>query len=730
MCWFYRVRYSCGGEVWGERQRQCAISVKSERTTTESPCSTRHPARRLFNLSECPVCTGEILLDAIGDGEDAGVTWATAHEALTLCLITGPNKRASARSTERLVSGCIDYIKPYLDRRLQRARRFRHNTPAGITIANSHTHSSTGNYAPNGFQPRLSSQQLKLENLAQGWMEAPFDNQVKVPFFNTQGRVQDRESCLIHLRRLERNSQPTALQAYKYFADILCTQCNLNPGHTGEHKLKCPQVDCTLKLGHEGPHSMLDKFRWCDHLDCTRELNHSEPHSMVQQQTPRGTWDHSLTTGHSRILDSRDLAARLSLVAREGRRQLEELNRKVLEDMTDSDSLTKRRRFAGVQANLRQQKKFESSSDDNSGRQIDVLSLYNPQRLIPSSQYDRLDQASNQIRLFKLEPGRTGDKIQGSFLYTHIEKCLSYTAVSYAWGESVAAGTIRVGENDNLGTDLHVADNLLRFLHVQSRMITEPKLFWIDAICINQSDLRERNHQVGLMKLIYTKADDVYVWLGRETDDSKLAMRFLSCGGPKPLRPRGSGFYPVWTPREARALVELCERPYWRRMWIIQEVIHADKIRVWCGDQSAEWAAFDNLYCTLKTLDDMGWSTHHRHAIAVLQSSALTMVWQRAHWRHPETPVPTLQTLVEVFQEWKCSDLRDKVYALVGIAAIGTAVVPDYSRSARQVYFDVIKGDLHDKPKFCDLLSQLLGLGQGGRQSQQTEFVRSVPFFF
>lgn len=89
------------------------------------------------------------------------------------------------------------------------------------------------------------------------------------------------------------------------------------------------------------------------------------------------------------------------------------------------------------------------------------------------------------------------------------------------------------------------------------------------------------------------------------------------------------------------------------------------------------------------------------------------MVWQRAHWRHPETPVPTLQTLVEVFQEWKCSDPRDKVYALVGIAATGTAVVPDYSRSARQVYFDVIDGgDVIDKPKFCNLLSQLLGLSR------------------
>lgn len=701
MCWFYRVRYSCGGEVWGDRQRQCARSIKSERTTTERPCPTRHPARRLLKLFECPVCSGEILLDTIRGGEDADVTWATAHESLALCLMNGPNHGAPTMSI-KVVDGLSENNTRFLT--YSKAKGWELGSMyiccADDPNANSNKQFSLGNH---GLKTSYCGTCRQL--------------------LNTQGtgRVQDRWSCLLHLRRLEPNSQPTVPQAYKYFADILCTQCNTNPGHNGEHTLKCPQFDCTLKLGHEGQHSMLDKFRWCDHLNCTGELNHPEPHRVVRQRTLRIIWDYSLIMGHSRISDSRDLTARLSLVAGEGRRQLEELNRKVLEGMTGSNSLTKHRGFAGVQANLRQQQrrkqwrqqqKLESDSGGTSSGKIDAVSLYNSQGLTASSPYDRLNQASNQIRLFKLDPCRTEDKITGSFLYAYVEECLSYTAVSYAWGDSVAAGTIRVGLNDDVGTDLGVADNLLRFLRVQSRMITEPKLFWIDAICINQKDIRERNHQVGLMKLIYINADDVYVWLGREADDSKLAMRFLSRGGPKALRPRGSGFYPVWTPREARALGELCERPYWRRMWIIQEVIHADKIRVWCGDQNADWRAFDKLYCTLKTLDDMGWATHHRHAIAVLQSSALTMVWQRAHWRHPETPAPTLQTLVEVFQEWKCSDLRDKVYALVGIAATRTAVVPDYSRSARQVYFDMIKGNLRNRLKFCNLLSQLLGLGK------------------
>ena len=39
---------------------------------------------------------------------------------------------------------------------------------------------------------------------------------------------------------------------------------------------------------------------------------------------------------------------------------------------------------------------------------------------------------------------------------------------------------------------------------------------WLDALCINQEDLRERNHQVGLMRSIYINTDNVLLWLGEE----------------------------------------------------------------------------------------------------------------------------------------------------------------------------------------------------------------------
>jgi hypothetical protein len=132
------------------------------------------------------------------------------------------------------------------------------------------------------------------------------------------------------------------------------------------------------------------------------------------------------------------------------------------------------------------------------------------------------------------------------------------------------------------------------------------------------------------MKEIYVTATSVYAWLGVEADNSDLAMDFIAKKGARNLRHRGPGFRNLWSREEGKALHDLCERSYWRRMWIIQEIIHAEKITVWCGRKSFEWGFFENLYLNLKILEDKHWFAHHGFAVGVLQSSAGVMVWQRA----------------------------------------------------------------------------------------------------
>jgi Heterokaryon incompatibility protein (HET) len=84
--------------------------------------------------------------------------------------------------------------------------------------------------------------------------------------------------------------------------------------------------------------------------------------------------------------------------------------------------------------------------------------------------------------------------------------------------------------------------------------------FWIDALCINQASIEEKNHQVAMMRKIYSSASFVLVWLGPEADDSAIAMRVLD-----DMQIQG---YTLLTLREERqrsqlnAMKKLFQRPY------------------------------------------------------------------------------------------------------------------------------------------------------------------------
>lgn len=319
--------------------------------------------------------------------------------------------------------------------------------------------------------------------------------------------------------------------------------------------------------------------------------------------------------------------------------------------------------------------------------------------------YAPLARDQKQIRLFLLYPKEHKvEEGHGSFLTFTMADHPDYTALSYTWGDPVDLHDLVIALVSNRRI-LRIRKNLWDFLQQQRSVIPQPKYFWIDAICINQVDIQERNHQVSLMKDIYVNAHDVCIWLGHEQDNSDTAMDFLSKKGSRGLRPRGPGYYPIWSREEGKALVQLYERPYWRRMWIIQEMAHAEQITLWCGSKCVDWKVIEQLYLTLKTFEDETWWAHHKYAMGVLQSAAAAMAWQRAHWRHAETSPPTLRTLIETFRHWQCGDIRDKVFALMSMASKETAIVPDYSMTPRDIYYAVLEKHPSYKAGFENILS-------------------------
>ena len=113
------------------------------------------------------------------------------------------------------------------------------------------------------------------------------------------------------------------------------------------------------------------------------------------------------------------------------------------------------------------------------------------------------------------------------FEHYNLTSAPPYTALSYVWGDLTPQKST-ICQPDG---ELSIAPNLHAFLFTvpKLRYSTNQPLdrLWIDAICINQSDVVERNNQVRQMGAIYHRAKEVLVWLGPASDDSGMAARFI-----------------------------------------------------------------------------------------------------------------------------------------------------------------------------------------------------------
>ena len=94
-----------------------------------------------------------------------------------------------------------------------------------------------------------------------------------------------------------------------------------------------------------------------------------------------------------------------------------------------------------------------------------------------------------------------------------------------------------------------------------------PRYLWIDAICIDQDHIREKNHQVDMMSEIYGRAKNVCIWLGEASEASEKALRFIK---HEVLRLRNFDNLcdnkensPKWL-----ALLELMQREWFSRRWV------------------------------------------------------------------------------------------------------------------------------------------------------------------
>lgn len=204
----------------------------------------------------------------------------------------------------------------------------------------------------------------------------------------------------------------------------------------------------------------------------------------------------------------------------------------------------------------------------------------------------------------------------------------------------------------------------LEFKHRIDNLMAEQKKWyegwlWIDALCIDQSDARERTHQVGIMSEIFGRADQVISWLGPAYDNSEHAMTTIA---GYTSDENSNVVHALGQAELSEAICSLCERLYWKRLWVFQELRHAKSIVLMCGAETISWHHFQLLWRVIVEIA----TTDESRSDRLKQSLATRMMTLRSK------PMNfSLWNLLKETQNLECADQRDRIYALLSVATEG-----------------------------------------------------------
>jgi hypothetical protein len=290
-----------------------------------------------------------------------------------------------------------------------------------------------------------------------------------------------------------------------------------------------------------------------------------------------------------------------------------------------------------------------------------------------------------------------------------IDSQIDFDALSYTWGTTKAADTVIVND-----WPLEITQNLnLALRHL--RHPEQARVMWIDALCINQQDIDERNYQVPLMGSIYAGATQITVWLGPAADESDLVMEVIRSSDMQDVNPFCLSI----------DILRLMSRSWWTRVWVIQEVALAQRAVIHCGMQSiphddflvgleraCTWCGITKLK-NQSEVDDAARKLSHSEDLLEFLPRALS----GPVFTHIQNGMPVVEWMYYSLGEcwclqskhqslmlnkdrsgmpfsklWRMSrhflatDPRDKVYALLSMVSLsGQPIYPDYRKSVVSV---------------------------------------------
>jgi len=292
----------------------------------------------------------------------------------------------------------------------------------------------------------------------------------------------------------------------------------------------------------------------------------------------------------------------------------------------------------------------------------------------PTQIHPTLHHSSQQIRLLSLCED-VGGKLACNISVFDLSDFPQYIALSYVWGSADVQHEINLN-----GQPFLIRHNLYLALKSISRHVkagdgerdgslqrtaftidveSPPrhwKYFWIDAVGINQTNIRERNHQVRLMSNIYKSAAFVLVWLGPSCEQ---ALDLLATADESSIRE----VFEPYTDRFrasvfSEPLIPFLSSNYWTRMWIVQEFVLANNLLFAASSVLASWDCASHLFPNIYASRCPG---PYAPAIKLVNE-------RRQHiFRQKQGIQPDLLELVQRFGLLDCSDPRDRVFALSGL---------------------------------------------------------------
>ncbi|KAH7303871.1 heterokaryon incompatibility protein-domain-containing protein [Stachybotrys elegans] len=313
-------------------------------------------------------------------------------------------------------------------------------------------------------------------------------------------------------------------------------------------------------------------------------------------------------------------------------------------------------------------------------------------------QYSPLE-ASN-IRLFTLHPGLDVEVISGtienkSWGYSSGNP---YEALSYVWGQTKSPNTIIVN-----GYTVPITKSLedaLRHLRYPDR----PRVLWVDYLCINQEDVLEKNQEVRKMGQIYESADSVVIWLGLETQDSPVGMEILRyfVNEPRPLH------CPPWQTNPPslayQGLQDVFNRPWFQRMWVVQEIGRSHHTILLCGRDCVEWqstatSVVRRIARMIKYAEISPQWAESELGKVDMQPLLEMLNYQYMNqftrcWGECTIAAPDLLDLAHTMRHKQCADPRDKIFGLWGLVEYLFQLETfklDYNMSIAQVYDELAR---------------------------------------